>query len=149
MKDENPQAGTVPERSARGEAADPLGRYLDRRLHAALATLAQPDAGRAARNGARAVIEELHALADVLDRQARAEQTTTAMHRAFANDPEGVPQAAYARGWYRRHADYLIAEGQRAANPRTQLMLDVTAAEMDTLAELLAESTSATAEGGQ
>ncbi|MFF4989654.1 hypothetical protein ACFY19_20845 [Streptosporangium saharense] len=51
-----------------------LTRYLDGRLAFALAMLDVPDAGRAARNGARAVIHELNALADFLDGQGAAQE---------------------------------------------------------------------------
>lgn len=141
MRNTSPQQGTVLPNPARtsqlGAAADPLSRYLDRRLHVALATLAQPAAGRAARNGARALIEELEAIADVLDRSARAEVTTAAVRSEAGKSPEGATALERARAWYRRQVESLTVQSQRADDAKTQRMLDVAVAELDTLAELM------------
>ncbi|MEV0619553.1 hypothetical protein AB0I81_39985 [Nonomuraea sp. NPDC050404] len=130
MTNHTPHAGTVGQSAARTTPLDtPLGRYIDRRLHAALATLASPDADRAARHRARAIRDEMNAVISLLDGVRIAERVADIVGRP--------PTVDHARAYYRRYAEQFARNADQATREQTRRMFDVAAAEMETIAGLL------------
>ncbi|MBF8186351.1 hypothetical protein ITP53_11435 [Nonomuraea sp. K274] len=130
-----PHAATIPADAARKTPIAPISRYIARRIEAAHATLARPGVGRAARNGARAVLDELAMLVDLLDLAERAEQRAESVAGSV-----GIEQA---RSYYRKQADEFARLAGDLSGSYLRRAYAIAAAEMDVLAELLDQRESA------
>ncbi|NRQ40684.1 hypothetical protein HII36_54075 [Nonomuraea sp. NN258] len=114
---------------------EPVARYVERRLHAAWATIGNPDTNirPGARRRARVIRDELQALAELLERLQSVERRADEWHRD--HPAEAV---ANARAWFQKHGERWAQIADQATREDVQRMYGVAAAELLTMAELLA-----------
>lgn len=127
MGNTTPHAATVPDETARTTA---LTGYLSRRLAALRDQLHTQHPTLPALNVASIALAEIAAMADVLDRIARAQESADRARSAWT--PAAVRNAATA---YRSYASTWRQSALRTRHPVNRRTLDIAIAEMDALAE--------------